>query len=271
MISSLKEIITENIRYFFITRQQAKAAQIKKHKGTDLGLFWEFAKPVFYICVFYFAISMGFRGAKDVPDLVCPYFVWMASGIIPWFYITAMISGGPGCIKKYRGLVLKTAYPLSTIPTITSLANLYTHIPMVIFLLVLSTIFRTPPSIYWLQLPIYMALVILMGFVWALGSGLFSILSRDFRDLIRAISPAFFWLSGILFDYRIVDNPTIQFFFKLNPITYIVQGYRNCICFHKWIWEEPEAFLGFMVIFVILLVLALWLYKKLKNILPDII
>ena len=110
-----------------------------------------------------------------------------------------------------------------------------------------------------------------MGFVWALGSGLFSILSRDFRDLIRAISPAFFWLSGILFDYRIVDNPTIQFFFKLNPITYIVQGYRNCICFHKWIWEEPEAFLGFMVIFVRLLVLALWLYKKLKNILPDII
>ncbi len=239
------------------------------YKTSDLGWFWAIVKPLFYLCIFYFAISIGFRGAKDIQGITCPYFVWLTAGMTPWFYMREMILSGAGCFRKYKFLVTKNAFPVSTIPTVISLSFLYIHFIMLGICVVVCICFGVYPSIYWLQIPIYMLFMVLLGVIWSLGAGLLSVISGDFLDLLKAINPAFFWLSGILFDSRVLDGA--EMFFKLNPITFIAEGYRNAFCFHMWLWEDMRSFGFFMLVLAVMFIVALWLYKRLRRELADII
>ena len=52
--------------------------------------------------------------------------------------------------------------------------------------------------------------------------------SVDFINLVKAFMTALFWLSGIMFNMAAMDSKAVQIFFRLNPISFTVEGYRNC-------------------------------------------
>ncbi len=269
MIKAFKEIIRENIHNFSGTVALATVNQRRMYRSSDLGWFWALVKPLFYLCIFYFAISIGFRHAKDIDGIICPYFVWLMAGMIPWFYMRDMILGGAGCFRKYKYLVTRSTFPVSTIPSVIAVSFLYIHVIMIGIGFVICICFKTYPSIYWLQIPIYALFMVLLTVIWNMASGLLAVISGDFMDLLKAVNPAFFWLSGILFNSRPLEHA--QIFFKLNPITYIVEGYRNAMCYHIWFWEDMESFGYFILVLAVMAIVAVWLYKKLRRVLPDII
>ena len=269
MIRAFKEIIKENIGNFSAIVSLAAVNQKRMYKTSDLGWFWALVKPLFYLCIFYIAISIGFRNSKDIDGLLCPYFIWLTAGMVPWFYIRDMILAGAGCFKKYKFLITKHVFPVSNLPTVIALSFLYIHLIMIGICVVLCLCFGVYPSIYWLQVPLFLFFMVVLAVVWNMGAGLLASISGDFMDLLKAINPAFFWFSGILFDSRALEGAGL--FFKLNPITYIVEGYRKAFCFHEWFWEDMESFGWFMLVFAVMLVIALWLYKKLGHVLTDII
>ena len=65
MIKDLIKIIADNINNFSRVMSMSRINLKKQNKGADLGWIWSLAKPVIYIVMFYFAISLGFRQAKD--------------------------------------------------------------------------------------------------------------------------------------------------------------------------------------------------------------
>ncbi len=267
MLKSLKTIIKENIRYFSGAMALAKVERKKASRTSDLGWFWEIFKPVFYMLMFYGAISIGFKGAKDIDDIICPYFVWLATGMVPWFYMRDRIVGGASCFRKHKQLVTKFQFPTSVIPSIGCYSEVSLHFVILGVGIVICFVFGVYPSIYWLQIPFYFLMMVGMSYVWSLGAGLLASVSGDFLNFLKSINPAFFWLSGILFNSREITH--LDLFFKLNPITYIVEGYRNCFAYHMWFWEDLR-YLGFFLLDVlVMLVAALWLYKKLGRKLPD--
>lgn len=244
----------------------------RDYKGSDLGWLWAFAQPIVYVLAFYLAISIGFKSAKDIDGIVTPYFIWLVSGLMAWFYMRDMFTGGPAIFSKYRQLIGKTAFPISTIPVAAALSKFWVHMIVMAGVLVLTICCGCAPSIYWIQLPFYMLMMMLFAAVWSLGAGLLTLLSRDFYNLIKAIKPVFFWLSGILFNInadRITDG--MQVFFMLNPFSYIVEGYRNTICYHVWFFEEWQKLLCYLGILFIFTLIMLWLYKKLRKSVPDIV
>ncbi|MBR2511598.1 MAG: ABC transporter permease [Firmicutes bacterium] len=270
MIKALKEIITDNIRFFYSILDLAAVNQKRMYKSSDLGWFWSFVKPLLYLCIFYVAISIGFKHAKDVQGIICPYFIWLVSGMVPWFYMRSMIVGGAGCFRKFKALITKSIYPASIFPTTVAFSFLYVHAGMVIICIILCLFSGVYPSIYWLQIPIYTLFMVLLSIIWNTGAGLLAVVSGDFMDLLRAVNPAFFWLSGILFNSRGQDVVS-DLFFQLNPITYIVEGYRDAFCYHQWLWEDMESFGYFLLVLAVLTCISLWLYKKLRRSLPDIL
>ena len=247
----------------------AKLNLIKKHKGSDLGWFWSIVKPLMYVVMFYGAISLGFRNSKDIPNIHTPYIVWMAAGFFPWFYMQDEIISGANCFIRNRALMVKAKVPAVTIPMINAINEIFTHLIIILVLFGLTVIFGGRPTLYWLQIPIYTLLMLAFTYLWNFSTGLLTVLSSDTLDLIRAIKPAFFWLSGILFNSRAPGRSRIYFIF--NPITYLVEGYRNAICYDQWIWEDKEGFAGFMLVFFIFLLVTLLLYRKLKRRLPELI
>ena len=115
-----------------------------------------------------------------------------------------------------------------------------------------------------------MLLMYIMSFFWSICTGLISVVFRDFYNFLQVVNQAVFWLSGILFDINRLD-PSMQKVFLFNPISYIVEGYRNAVCRHIWFWEEPEKLGYFMLVLLFMAVLALIMYKKLMKRIPDVI
>lgn len=265
----LKEIISDHIHY----RQQIwKLALIdlkKTYKGSSLGAFWIIAKPAIRIFVYYFAFAIGLKSDKSIAGYSS--FLWLIAGLIPWFYIQAMIPGGAGCLSKHSYLITKIKYPMSTIPTFTSLAQFIIHGILVVITLGIFIIFGYMPDIYCLQLLFFMLLNFIFQTTWSLLAGVLGAMSRDFLNFIKSISIAFFWLSGIIYAANKIKIGWIRDLMLWNPVTILVNGYRNCLIYKQWFWETPIEMRNLIIVYCGMLLLSLWAFRKLRRDIPDVL
>ena len=194
----MREIIKEHIGF----RKQILKISIsdlkKQYKGTALGIVWALVRPAITIFVFWFAIEMGLRKGSTHNDM--PFFLWLIAGMIPWFYMRDNITGGANSIRRRKNLVTTIKYPVSTIPTFVSISNLVTHIGLLAIMMIIFMCFGYKPTVYWLQIPVYMLMMFVFFTTWGLFSGMISVISKDFQNLVKSLTQALFWLSGILYD-----------------------------------------------------------------------
>ena len=265
---TLKEIIKDHIEYRRQLVQLAKA-DMKKAYGGVLGMGWAIIRPAILIFVFWFAFSVGLRKGGDVEGY--PFFLWLIAGMIPWFYMRDMITGGAGSIRRYKYLVTKIKFPVSTIPTFVSMGNLATHAGLVVLMIGIFLLFGYRPTIYYLQIPLYMILMFLFFTAWGLFSGVLSSISRDFLNLVKSLTQALFWMSGILYDANGIGQQWIRNILLFNPVTIVVNGYRNALIYQKWFWEDWQQLVNFAIVYAVMLLLAVWVYRKLKKDIPDVL
>ena len=127
------------------------------------------------------------------------------------------------------------------------------------------------PDIYWLQLPLYILMLFLFSTAWSLFAGMISVLSKDFMLLVQSSTMVVFWMSGILYDAGKIDSVFFKRILHINPITIIVNGYRNAFINKVWFWECAREFRNFGIVFFVMVLLALWAYKKLVKEIPDVL
>ncbi len=261
------------LKEHFVWRGQiillAKADIIKTYSGAALGWAWALIKPLITIFVFWFAFTYGVRVGGDVNGY--PFALWMIPGFMAWFYMSEMLRKGTDAIRRYRFLVTKMKFPVSTIPTFVSLAHLAIHFILMIIVALIFVAMGHMPSIYWLQLFLYMALMFVFWTFWGLFAALLGSMSKDFINLVRALNTAIFWMSGIMYDVNSIPNETIKHIMYFNPVTYIATGYRNCFIYHRWIWEEPKQLMIYFAMTIAMIILAVWSYRKLIKEIPDVL
>ncbi|MBQ6150491.1 MAG: ABC transporter permease [Mogibacterium sp.] len=267
MITWIIEVIRDNVKCLNVSLSMAKKELKRAHSKSDLGWFWAIAKPLMYIFMFYFAISTGFRNAKEIEGSVAPYFIWLASGIVPWQFISDLLVGGATCFVRHKSIIKHFKYPYTAIPTIPILPKLFIHFIMVGVLVIMALLMGVRPSIYWLQLPIYTLLAFVFIYVWVCMTGLLNVMSADLVEFIKTIRTAFFWLSGILFNTRGKKGA----FFAYNPIRYIAEGYRNVFAYHVWIWEQKRLLFNFGIVMILMTAFTCLLYRRLEKRLPELL
>lgn len=268
-MGTIKTIIEEHKLLGDQLFKLAKSDLIKKYRGAALGWAWALVKPAVRIFVFWFAFSVGMRHGKPVEGY--PYILWLIAGFLPWFYMQDMITGGAGCIRKYKHLVTKMKFPVSAIPTFTSISCLYVHWVLLAITIVIFVAAGHAPDIYYLQIPFYMLIMFLFFTIWALFSGLLSAMSKDFQNLVKSFQTAIFWLSGVMYDVNKIHNHTIRLILKFNPITVVSGGYRKVFIYKEWFWEDRTELLCFTITLVVFTLLAMWAFRRLRREIPDVL
>ncbi len=261
MLDDLFDIVGGVIHGYPKIVRLPKMMLVKANRGTDLGWVWSVLKPMLYLVMFYAAINMGFKSSKGIEGIHCAYFIWLAAGIMAWRYIQALLSGGATCFTRQSVLIKNSDLPLSVYPLIPCVSEFYIHVIMIIILMGMAVFSGARVSIHWIQLPFFMFVAMGFVYVWSFIWGMLHVISKDFINIIRAILPAFFWLSGIFFNSR-TRNSVI---FKYNPITFIVEGYRDALCYNDWFWHRMTQVKGFILVMIILLTIMLLLYGRLKD------
>lgn len=269
MIETIRTIIAEHKQYSSQIRMLAKSDLIKTYRGAALGWAWAIIKPMVTIFVFWFAFSIGLRSGKPVAGY--PFFLWLVSGMLPWFYMSELITGGAGCIRKYSHLVTKMRFPISIIPTYFNLSHLYTHFVLLGVTIILFILFGYMPDIYYLQIPIYMLMMFIFFTMWSLFSGLLSCISKDFQNLVKSFTTAIFWMSGILYDVDKIRHGWVRLLLKFNPVTVISSGYRKAFIYKEWFFEDKVEIGCYLITLTAFSLVALWAYRKLRKEIADVL
>ena len=268
-MSILKEIIGEHIKFREQTLKMARSDLVRTYRGAALGWGWAIIKPVVTIGVYWFAMAIGMRNGGDVNGY--PYLLWLISGIVPWFYMSEMLSQGTDCMRKYSYLITKMRYPVSTIPMFSSISKLAVNMILLAVVLVIFCLYGYKPTVYWLQLPLFIFMSFFFFTLWTLFAAPIACISKDFSNLVKSFVFALFWLSGVVWNADGVQNSTIKSVIKLNPITYLTTGFRDCLINEVWFFERPRSLIGFCCVTLVLLLLALGSYKKLRREIPDVL
>ena len=268
-MKTLIKIIKEHIEYRQQIFKLAKADIVKTYRGSALGWSWAVIKPTVTIFVYWFAFEIGMKSGKPVNGF--PYFLWLITGLIPWFYMGDMIAQGVESIRKYSYLVTKMKFPVSTIPTFFSISKLIINLVLIAIMMVIFMAMGHSPTIYWLQIPFYILCMFLFFTFWGLFAALLGAISKDFANLVKSFVTAVLWLSGIFWNPETIGIGWLKKILMFNPVTFLTNGFRNCFINNIWFFEQPKRLLYFVIVTAIMLLLALWAYRKLKKEIQDVL
>lgn len=268
-MKTLRLIFQEHISFKRQIFKLAKSDLVKTYQGAALGWFWAVVKPMLTVFVFWFTFTIGLRSGRPINGY--PYFLWLIAGMIPWFYMSDMITQGAGCIRKYSYLVNKMKFPISIIPTYVSISKLFVHWVLLAITIVIFAMFGYMPDIYYLQIPVYMLMMFMFFTIWAFFGGMMSALSKDFLNLVRAVVSAIFWLSGVIYDVNQIKHDQIRLILQFNPVTVVASGYRNTFIYKKWFFEDTTTLICFGITFFTFFILSLWAFKRLRKEIPDVL
>ena len=178
---------------------------------------------------------------------------------------------GAESIRRYKYLVTKIKYPISTIPTYVSISQFAVNFGLCIIMFIIYIFYGKMPDIYWIQLPVYMFMMWLFFTSWSLFAGMLSAMSKDFLNLVKAVTSALFWVSGIMYNVNGIEITIVREILLFNPITLIANGFRNSLVYKEWIWENPLELRNFCIIYIVMVILSVWAYGKLRKEIPDVL
>ncbi len=245
----------------------------KTYAGAVLGPFWAVMKPLFQLFVYWFAFAIGLRSGGEKNGV--PFFVFLMVGFLPWTFMSDTVSRGSKCIRNDKQFVNKISFPVSAIMTYSTLSKLYVQFMLFGLVYIYLLIAGNAPTLYNLQILLYMGLMFLFYLVllWSLAP--MSAFSKDFENLVGTIMSGMFWLSGICYDSYHIDSRFIRIFLYFNPITYFANGFRKSLIYNQWFFEGyGNTFyenLIFFVEFFILILFGVYNYNRLKKRLPDVL
>ncbi|MCM1025739.1 MAG: ABC transporter permease [Roseburia sp.] len=242
----------------------------KRYAGSYMGAVWAMVQPVVTVAMYYIVFDkiMGNginRGTGDVP-----FVLFLTAGLVPWFYFSEALNNGTNAMLEYNYLVKKVVFKISILPIIKIIAATFIHVFFVLVMLIVAACYGYYPTVYTLQIFYYSACLFI--FVLALCYTTCSIVVF-FRDLSQIINIALqigMWATPILWN---IDNLSAKWvvILKLNPLVYIVNGYRSAICEKQWFFQDFFSTMYFWIVTVILFGLGAAVFKRLKVHFADVL
>lgn len=267
----LKGIITELSHGRKMVAELAASDFKKRFAGSYFGVVWMFVNPVITVLIYFFIFQLGLKSVPPIPGV--PYVVWLIPGIVPWFFINETIQGITNCLGEYNYLVKKVVFPVELLPVIKAGSCLIVHACFLIIMFAVFVIGGRMPMMTWIQVVYYS----FAAFVLSLGVGYFTAaINVFFKDMTQIVSICLqfgMWLAPIMYweGMFTADHPWMEPLFKLNPVYYIVAGYRDSMLTGNWFWERPMNTLYFWVATAVIFYIGLKIFTRLRPHFSDVL
>ncbi|MGC9402620.1 ABC transporter permease [Vibrio genomosp. F10 str. 9ZC157] len=239
-----------------------------RYLGSLFGGGWAFVQPLVTILVMWFVFQVGFK-AQPTSDGI-PFTLWLISGMIPWFFFAEALSNATSSITEQANIVKKIVFKVSLLPIVKILSALIIHIFFIGVLLSVSIAYGFYPKMNWVQIPYFLfcAGVLLLGISWITSSVI--IFFRDVGQVIAVFIQLGFWGTPIFWSIGMIPEK-YQWIFKLNPVFYITEGYRNSLTTDVWFWQSTSWSFYFWGTTLTILVLGSICFKKLRPHFADVL
>lgn len=230
-----------------------------KYKGSFLGVLWSFLNPLLQVIVYAIVFPYLMRGSG-----IDNYIVYLVTGIIPWTFFSTIITMGTTTIKMNEGIIKKVYFPREILlisPVLSGLINFFISCLIVI---IFCIIFGVGVSIHIIMVPIIALIQSILSLGIILISSSVNVYIQDLEYLITFVLNMLFYGTPIVYSLSQFSSAgSILVLIKLNPMTSIIDAYRDAFLYHVW---PNFSSLGLILIFsIIVLIFGYWLFKKLEK------
>ena len=238
-----------------------------KYASSYLGIIWGFIQPLVTILVYWFVFQVGFRSA-DVGDV--PFILWFIAGIIPWFFFSDAWPSTTGVFTEYSYLVKKVVFKIEILPIVKIISSLFVHLFFILFIYVIAALYGYYPDIYSLQFIYYSFAMIVLVYSLSIITSSIVLFFSDLSQIINILMNMGFWITPIGWQLTMLPSSVARIF-KLNPLYYIVTGYRDAFVDKIFFWQRPYQTVYFWMFCLVTLLIGIKLFNKLRPHFSDVI
>ena len=238
-----------------------------KYAGSALGTLWAFISPVITIFIYWFVFQVAFQSA---PVKDAPYVLWLVSGIVPWFFISEGWGASTGALVDYSYLVKKVVFPVEKLPLIRVISAFFVHIFFIVLTIVIALIYGYGGKVLYLQVIYYSFSAFTLTYSLGRVTSVLCAFTKDVSNVVGVFVQFGFWLTPIFWNIEQIPE-NLTFIFKLNPVYYITEGYRDTFIYGTYFTEKPLLTLYFWGFTLVAFFLGKVLYKRLRPHLADLL
>ena len=95
---------------------------------------------------------------------------------------------------------------------------------------------------------------------------------RDLSHLIQVGLQIGMWVTPILWNINnVAGHKKLTFVLELNPMCYIVNGYRDAVAGTAWFWQDLSGTMYFWGFTIVTFIIGAYVFKKLKVHFADVL
>ncbi len=240
----------------------------KRYAGSYMGAVWAMVQPVVTVAMYYVVFEIIMPGASRTDE--APFVLFLTAGLVPWFFFNEAWNNGTNALREYDYLVKKVVFKISILPIIKVIAATFIHGFFVLVLLVVAAIYGYYPSVYTLQIFYYSACLFIFVLALSYMTCAIVVFFKDLSQIINIVLQIGIWATPVLWDINTVNAKWVMVL-KLNPMVYIVNGYRSAIYGHEWFFWDFFSTMYFWIVTVVLFGLGALVFKRLKVHFADVL
>lgn len=245
----------------------------KRYAGSYLGFIWALVQPVVTVVMYWLVFDKVFNTKAQMlaSGVEVPYVLYLTAGLVPWFYFSEAITNGTSALLEYSYLVKKVVFNISILPIIKLVAATFIHLFFVAVLLIVAVCYGYYPTVYTVQVFYYSFCLFVLVLAMSYCTCAIAVFFRDLIQIINIGLQVGMWATPVLWDINMLSNDKVITLFKLNPLVYIVNGYRNAIYGDEWFFEHFYSSTYFWIFTVTLFCIGSLIFKRLKVHFADVL
>lgn len=254
LMKSAIRVLKEQVNNFYLTRRLSLYELKTQNQNNYLGMAWEILNPAIQIMIYWFVFStLRQREPIEMGGIEIPFFSWLLAGFFLWiFFYQATIEGSKSIYTRLK-ILSKMNFPMSVIPNIAIFSKFYVHLIMLGIAALVLQFMGYYVNIYYFQLLYFVIAAFCMLYSISLITSTLSTIIRDIHLFLNSTLRMLLYVSGVLWPITLLEKyPTLLNLMKLNPLYYLIEGYRSAFFGVEWYfiehWELTLYFWGLVIV-----------------------
>jgi lipopolysaccharide transport system permease protein/teichoic acid transport system permease protein len=250
----------------FIIWELTKRDFRTKYVQNIFGLSWALIEPLAMMVILWFIFTFVRTGRGTE----VPFALYLLTGLIGYDFFNKSLNSATRSITNYGFLINKVNFRSAFIPIVKIMSEVYLHIIIIAIVGVILILNGIPVTIYWLQIVYYLlaALIFLIGLTWFTSS--ISLFFPDINYIITITMRVLFFFTPIFWDASTVPEKFLAYF-RLNPLYYIVIGYRDSFLYQIPFWDHVQGGIYYWSLTIFFFVFGAFVFRKLRPYFADLI
>lgn len=237
-----------------------------RFSGSYLGIFWGIIQPISTILLFWFVFQVGFR-SNPIENV--PFILWLAAGMIPWNFFYDSWANGTNAFTSYNYIVKKVVFNVELLPIVKVLSSTILNIFFNLILMGIYVLYGKFPGIHILDMVYFSFCIMIFTLGLSYITATLNVFIKDIGHLLGILLQFLMWLTPMMWDYHMMDAHSM--FYKLNPLHYIINGYRESLINGYFFYHHWVQMLWFWGVTITCIVVGRRLMRKLKVHFADVL